>query len=181
VAVPLAALAGGAALVGAGAAAAETRSAQERVERGLLCHCGCTGLTVHACTCGTAAAIRSEIAARLAAGDGPEQVIESYVARYGEKIRPAPVKAGFNLLAWIAPFAALLGAGVALVLLIRRWEARGARTGPDAPAAAGPPGERQAASPGAPTAGGDAATAEAPGAREREILARIEREMREMR
>jgi cytochrome c-type biogenesis protein CcmH len=138
---------------------------QEQVERGLLCHCGCSGLTVHSCTCGTAAAIRQEIASRLSAGETAEQVIADYVARYGEKIRPAPTKEGFNLLAWITPFAALFAAGVAVVLLVRRWEARGSLPPPDAP------GE-SAAGAGAP---------EPLGARERRTLERIERELRERR
>jgi cytochrome c-type biogenesis protein CcmH len=141
----------------------------EQVEEGLLCHCGCAGLTVRTCTCGTADGMRGEIASRLASGQTPSQVIESFVATYGEQIRPAPTKSGFNLVAWVTPFAALLIAGSCIVVLVRRWGLRRTRpagdgqagTEPDAPAAS---------SPGAPRLSTDA---------ERAVLRRVEREMKE--
>jgi len=107
-------------------AAAADQSAQESIEETLLCYCGCAGLSVKDCTCGTAASIRQDIATRLANGDSQEAVLASFVARHGEKILSAPTKEGFNLLAWIMPFAVLLAAATALVVVIRRWETRGA-------------------------------------------------------
>jgi cytochrome c-type biogenesis protein CcmH len=107
-------------------AAAADRSPQEAVEEALMCYCGCSDLTVRVCTCGTAASIRQDIATRLANGDSNEEVLASFVARHGEQILSAPSKEGFNLLAWIMPFAVLLAAATALVVVIRRWETRGA-------------------------------------------------------
>jgi cytochrome c-type biogenesis protein CcmH len=107
-------------------AAATDRSPQEEIEEALMCYCGCADLTVRVCTCGTAASIRQDIATRLANGDSNEEVLASFVARHGEQILSAPSKEGFNLLAWIMPFAVLLIAATALVVVIRRWETRGA-------------------------------------------------------
>lgn len=107
-------------------AAAADRSPQEAIEEALMCYCGCADLTVRACTCGTADSIRQDIATRLANGDSEEAVLASFVARHGEKILSAPTREGFNLLAWIMPFAVLLAAATALVVVIRRWETRGA-------------------------------------------------------
>jgi cytochrome c-type biogenesis protein CcmH len=115
------------------------RSPQEAVEAGLMCYCGCSDLTVRVCTCGTAAAIRSEIADRLAKGESEAEVLAAFVARHGEKILSAPTREGFNLLAWIMPFAVLLVTAAALVVVIRRWERRGGGGGTAAPAASGPP------------------------------------------
>jgi cytochrome c-type biogenesis protein CcmH len=121
--------------------ARDASTAQQQVEERLMCYCGCADLTVRACTCGTADAIRQEIAGRLAGGETPDQVVAAYVARHGAQIRSAPTKSGFDLLAWVTPFAALLLAGSALIVIVRRWGARAAAArapGATAPAAARP-------------------------------------------
>ena len=111
----------------------------QEVEGRLMCYCGCADLTVRVCTCGTADAIRQEIAQRLSTGETPDQVVAAYVSRHGAQIRSAPTKTGFDLLAWVTPFAALLLAGSALIVIVRRWgaQAAAARTagapGPAAP------------------------------------------------
>lgn len=96
----------------------------------ILCDCGCHPQSVHACACGRAAEMREEIAAALHSG-GPggtpqtgKQVIAAYVARYGEKIRIAPTKQGFNLVAWLGPSIVLLSAGIAVAFALRRWRGR---------------------------------------------------------
>jgi cytochrome c-type biogenesis protein CcmH len=132
---------------------------QQQVETRLMCYCGCADLTVRVCTCGTADAIRAEISDRLAAGQTPDQIVATYVERRGEQIRSAPTKTGFNLVAWITPFAALLIAGTCLVFLVRRWAP--ARSKAAGTAADGP-------------VGGRPLTPE-----ERKVLERIEREIRD--
>ena len=103
------------------------RKAYLEVANTILCDCGCHPQSVHACACGRAEEMREEIAAALASG-GPggkpqtgKQVIAAYVARYGEKIRIAPTKRGFNLVAWLGPSIVLLGAGIAVAFALRRW------------------------------------------------------------
>jgi cytochrome c-type biogenesis protein CcmH len=100
----------------------------------ILCDCGCHPQSVHACACGRAAEMREEVATALTRG-GPggrpqtaKQVIDAYVARYGEKIRIAPTKRGFNLVAWVGPSVGFLAAALLLLLALRRWR------GTDAPA-----------------------------------------------
>ncbi len=107
-------------------APAAERTIQQAIEHGLMCYCGCADLTVQVCTCGTAAMIRQEIATRLANGESQEAVLAAFVTRHGEQILSAPTKEGFNLLAWIMPFAVLLVSATALIVVIRRWAARGA-------------------------------------------------------
>jgi cytochrome c-type biogenesis protein CcmH len=86
----------------------------------LICQCGCN-LVLSSCQdmmeCGVAQQMTDEIATRLAAGELPPQIIESFVARYGKAVLAAPPKAGFDLAAWITPFAALL-VGLALLYFI---------------------------------------------------------------
>ena len=123
--VALSAVLPGAALAGTAA------TARQQVEERLMCYCGCADLTVRVCTCGTADAIRREIDERLGNGETPDQVVAAYVSRHGAQIRSAPSKAGFELLAWVTPFAAILLAGSALVVVVRRGGRRAAagRTG----------------------------------------------------
>jgi cytochrome c-type biogenesis protein CcmH len=144
-------------------ATAATEDSAEKVESRLMCYCGCTDLTVHVCNCGTAAGIKSDIRQRLATGQSPDQVVDAYVAQYGEQIRSSPTASGFNLLAWVTPFAVLFAAGAAVTLLVRRWGIRGA-----APAAA--------VHPAGPAASSGAAGARPP---DRKTLERIERAIRE--
>ena len=144
----------------AGAPLAAESTPQERAESALMCYCGCADLTIRTCSCGTAARVKEDIARRLASGQTVDQVIDAYVAQHGEQIRSAPTKQGFNLLAWVVPFAAILVAGGLIVALVRRWKARGAPEG----AAVGSGG---AASPLAGLSGAD-----------RKTLDRIEREFR---
>jgi len=133
---------------------------QQQIESRLMCYCGCSDLTVRTCTCGTADGIREEIGSRLARGESPDQVVAAFIARYGAQIRSAPTKRGFDLLAWSTPYVALFAAGAALVLLVRRWGRGGRRAGAEPPPAAAE----------APTSPAD-----------REIMKRIEREIREGR
>ncbi|HKB07855.1 MAG TPA: cytochrome c-type biogenesis protein CcmH [Candidatus Polarisedimenticolia bacterium] len=132
---------------GARDALAAPPTAQQQIESRLMCYCGCSDLTVRVCTCGTADAIRGEIATRLSGGETPDQVVAAFVAQYGEQIRSAPTKTGFDLVAWITPFAVLILAGSALAMTVRRWgTARPApTTAPASPnAAAATPEERRA-------------------------------------
>ncbi len=126
-----------------------------------MCYCGCSDLTVRVCTCGTADGIRENIAGRLANGETPDEVVAAFVMQHGEQIRSAPTKSGFDLIAWVTPFLALVLAGSALVVVVRRWGAV----------------RSAAAPPGAPRTGID----HAPTAEERKALERVRREMREGR
>jgi len=106
-----------------GTCSAAESTPQQQVEGRLMCYCGCSDLTVRVCTCGTADGIRQEITERLAGGQTADQVVAAFVAQFGEQIRSAPTTTGFDLVAWITPFALLILAGAALVVVVRRWGA----------------------------------------------------------
>ena len=109
---------------------------QFEVEESLTCQCGC-GLTVHSCNhlqCSSGDPIKKEIAERIARGEDKATILAAFRDRYGEKILSSPTFQGFNWVAWITPFAAVLVGGVGIALVIRRWT----RTPPAAPPAAPP-------------------------------------------
>jgi cytochrome c-type biogenesis protein CcmH len=127
-----AALLGAALLAGPLAAAVPT---QHEIEESLTCQCGC-GLTVHSCNhlqCSSAEPIKREIAERIARGEDKATILAAFRDRYGEKILSSPTFQGFNWVAWLTPFAAVLVGGIGIALVIRRWT----RTPPAPPS--GPP------------------------------------------
>ncbi len=100
----------------------------------LTCQCGC-GLLVSACEpadCATSAEIRGKVRKLIAQGESDDQIKQAMVKDYGPQILAAPPKAGFNLSAYILPFAFLIIGGYVLLLIITRWlpKIRGANNEP---------------------------------------------------
>ena len=116
------ALSGGlAATLPAGSAYALT---SRDIERELMCQCGCT-MVVDVCDCDQAVQIRALISEKIGQGQSKDQIINFFVAKYGEKMLSSPPKKGFNLVAWIGPFAAVLAGGTALFFVLRTWARKG--------------------------------------------------------
>lgn len=95
---------------------------------------------------------RAQIRDQLAEGWSEEQIIDYFVAQYGERVLAEPQRKGFTSLVWILPaIAVLLGLGI-VWQVVKGWRAQAALT-----ASAPPPPEVPA-----------------------EILAQIEQELREL-
>jgi cytochrome c-type biogenesis protein CcmH len=110
------------------------------LEESLTCQCGC-GLTVHGCNhlqCGSALPLREEIRAQMDLGKGKDAILAYFSDKYGEKILSSPTTVGFNLVAWVTPFAVIGLGGVFLGVTLKRWSRR-SRSAPDAPSVAPPP------------------------------------------
>ena len=83
----------------------------------------CQGLSIADSGTMIALAMKEEVRQFLAAGYTEEQILLYFEASYGEFIRLEPKATGFNLLVWIAPFAALiLGLGIVIYRLRSRPE-----------------------------------------------------------
>jgi cytochrome c-type biogenesis protein CcmH len=72
------------------------------------------------CSCSTADQIKSDIKAMIAQGKSEDDIIKSFVAQHGETVLAAPPKKGFQLTAWMVPFAAFLLGGVVLFAFLKR-------------------------------------------------------------
>jgi cytochrome c-type biogenesis protein CcmH/NrfF len=96
------------------------------VEQSLKCNCGC-GLDVHSCQfqmqCGTSPVWSQQIRADLEKGMTPEAIQASFVAEYGPTVLMSPPPEGFNLVGYLLPSFALIGAGMVVLLLIRKGSA----------------------------------------------------------
>jgi len=101
--------------------------ARNLLEHHLHCQCGCN-LDVYTCrttdfSCQVSPAMHKDVMALVAGGYSAPEIMKAFTTVYGDRVLMAPPSSGFDLTAWIAPFAAL-AAGIALVvLLLRRWHA----------------------------------------------------------
>jgi cytochrome c-type biogenesis protein CcmH len=76
------------------------------------------------------------IKARIAAGDTKSQIEARLVASFGQSVLAEPSKKGFNLLAWVLPFAGIGAGALVLGALAWRWSRTRPRGEPGVPAAA---------------------------------------------
>jgi cytochrome c-type biogenesis protein CcmH len=109
----------------------------------LMCTCGC-GQVLLECNhvgCQSSDKMRGELQAAISGsssgpaaggvsgssptpGGSDDQILNWFVEKYGAVVLAAPTKTGFNRVAWIMPYAALL-AGLSLTMVIvRLWKAR---------------------------------------------------------
>jgi cytochrome c-type biogenesis protein CcmH len=76
--------------------------------------------------------MRELVREKLKHGESPEQIRAYFVSRYGEWILLAPKRQGFNWVAWLLPFGAILGGVGVIGLVVRRSvsRSRAPREGP---------------------------------------------------
>ncbi len=72
-----------------------------------------------------ASRIRKQIREMLSAGKSEEEILDYYVAEYGERILASPRARGFNILAYVLPWVGLAAGIAVLGLALRRWLSRG--------------------------------------------------------
>jgi cytochrome c-type biogenesis protein CcmH len=104
----------------------------------LMCTCGCAQI-LGECNhvgCKQSAQELNELKADIAAGMSDQQIFNAFIAKYGATVLAAPPAHGFDLVAWIAPFAVFAAALLGTILLIRRWGGLGGK--PQAAAATDP-------------------------------------------
>ena len=94
------------------------------IEHRLACSCGCT-LDVFTCrttdfTCTYSPQLHREVVELDRAGKTAQEILDTFVAKYGEKALMAPKPEGFNLWGYLLPGSAILLAGGALAAFISR-------------------------------------------------------------
>ena len=89
----------------------------------LMCTCGCSQM-LGECNhvgCPNSGQELNELSSYIAAGMGDSEIFSKFTAKYGATVLAAPTTQGFDLVAWIAPFAVFGAALLGTILLIRRW------------------------------------------------------------
>ncbi len=99
----------------------------KNLEDNFICLCGCNMGTLNMCTmvsCGHANPMRAELKQLIAEGKSDDQINAAFVEKYGPIVRSAPTKSGFDLTAWVMPFAALAAGLLGVAFLVRKWNAQ---------------------------------------------------------
>jgi hypothetical protein len=95
----------------------------------LMCQCGCSQLLGECDHVGCPDRDKElgDLTSLLATGSSDQQVLDQFVAKYGATVLAAPTTKGFDLVAWIAPFAVFAAALLGTILLIKRWGGLGGK------------------------------------------------------
>lgn len=93
------------------------------VAKEFICNCGCNKMLTD-CDMPCGEQLRGMIAGKIAEGWDKPRITNFLVKSYGEKLLAAPTKSGFNLTAWVTPFAVILVGGVLISLAVMEWVTR---------------------------------------------------------
>ena len=98
----------------------------------MMCACGCRQILLECNHVGCAYSdrMRDELSTALTRGDSDDLVLQAFVQKYGPTVLAAPPAAGFNLVAWIMPFAVFFAAMGFAVLVVLRWKQRAPAAAP---------------------------------------------------
>ncbi len=89
----------------------------------MICQCGCNQVLLE-CNhygCPVSPQMRAELQAGLDRGDSDSLVLQSFVQKYGAVVLAAPIRGGFDNVAWIVPIVAFLLGTLGVALAIQRW------------------------------------------------------------
>ncbi len=90
----------------------------QQIDQGLMCPV-CPGETIDQPQVALAKQMRALVREKLAAGESRQQILDYFVARFGDDVLAAPPKQGANLIAWLVPGAGLAAFGAVLYLVLR--------------------------------------------------------------
>ncbi len=110
------------ALLGAGDEAARVDHLGHR----LMCVCGCNQILLE-CNhvgCQYSDRMRGELVAAVERGDSDDLTLQAFVQKYGTTVMAAPTTKGFNRVAWVMPYLALVLGLMTVVFIVRAWRMR---------------------------------------------------------
>jgi len=93
------------------------------VGRKLICTCGCAQslLGCDHVGCPNREGEMTQVRDGIAGGQSDQLILDGMVERYGATVLGAPTTKGFDLVAWIMPFAVAAVALIATIFLVRNW------------------------------------------------------------
>jgi cytochrome c-type biogenesis protein CcmH/NrfF len=116
----------------------------EKMGHEMICTCGC-GQILLECNhvgCPVSPVMISELHSGIDGGGTDTSIFNWFETKYGATVLAAPIRGGFDNVAWIAPMAVFLLATIGTGFLVKMWSARSA--------------QRRAVSAAGPVIGGDA-------------------------
>ena len=91
-----------------------------------MCVCSCNQVLLE-CNhvgCRYSERMRGELASALERPDSDDLVLQAFVQKYGPTVLLAPTVSGFNRLAWVMPYLALVLGLITVVFIVRAWKMR---------------------------------------------------------
>jgi cytochrome c-type biogenesis protein CcmH/NrfF len=113
----------------------------DKIGHKLVCQCGC-GQILMECNhvgCPVSGPMIEELKAQLAAGTSEAAILQTEIAKYGPVVLAAPIRGGFDNVAWIVPYASFFLATLGVAALILYWRRRHLRLYPALPESELPP------------------------------------------
>jgi cytochrome c-type biogenesis protein CcmH/NrfF len=117
------------AVVMLGASSDDTSARFGRIGHNLMCVCSC-GQVLIECNhvgCPDSSRMLGELNAQLAgpnAAGADSLILNWFVAKYGATVLAAPIRGGFDIVAWIIPLTLFVAAVFGTALLVRMWASR---------------------------------------------------------
>jgi cytochrome c-type biogenesis protein CcmH len=98
----------------------EQESLASRIDGKLIAPC-CYTQTIAVHDSQKAQELKMQVRLLIAQGNDEKQILNTFVAQYGEKILAAPRASGFNWLAYLFPMLVVLVAMAGVAMLVLRW------------------------------------------------------------
>jgi cytochrome c-type biogenesis protein CcmH len=117
------------AVVMLGAGGSDPSARFGRIGHNMMCVCGC-GQVLLECNhvgCPDSSRMIGELGDQLAGpnGNGADALILNwFVAKYGATVLAAPIRGGFDVVAWIIPLTLFVGAVFGTALVVKVWAGR---------------------------------------------------------
>ena len=109
-------------LMGAG----DSTSRVEKLGHQMMCVCSCSQILME-CNhvgCAYSSTMRQELAEAVDAGKSDQAVLAMFVEKYGTTVLAAPTHSGFDRVAWLLPYIALVVGIGGVALVVRAWHKR---------------------------------------------------------
>lgn len=103
-----------------------------RIGHEMMCACGC-GQVLLECnhvSCPSSGPMIGELRTLMASGGTDISILNWFAVKYGATVLAAPMRGGFDRVAWITPMAVFFLATVGTAFLIRVWKLRSVRSIP---------------------------------------------------
>ena len=106
--------------------AGDSASRFNKIGHEMICQCGCGQILLECnhVNCPVSPVMISELHAQLNAGGSDTMILNWFAAKYGAIVLAAPIRGGFDNVAWIVPAAVFLLALVGTAILILVWKRR---------------------------------------------------------